>query len=322
MQRARELIGQPRRSNRFICSSVFRTMNESNNQNEVLFKILGGVFAAVVAPILTGIVLFYIQKRLDDPKPEPPAADAKIAAAADAKSGSGPTPPEAKLKGKAKTKPKDSSGIASAPNLVAAATPSVHRPFLKKKAPAAQRLFNGQDLAGFDTYLGPAQTGNSPYGKDHDPERVFTVHGGQLHISGKVYGGLLTQSSFENYHLTLEYKWGEKKWPPRQTSLRASGVVLHASGTPGEDHGWSTAGIKCHIGEVDTGALSVPNGLPKPISLSAEAERLPLKKAERVVYVYKPGVAPHNCAVRLDPSPRLPPGAGPRLRSPKVATRQ
>src|SRR5437870_3924426 len=61
-------------------------------------------------------------------------------------------------------------------------------------------LFNGKDLANFYTYLGAPAKGEKAYGKNHDPERVFTVHDGAVHVSGKVFGGFITQKEYENYH--------------------------------------------------------------------------------------------------------------------------
>jgi hypothetical protein len=57
-------------------------MDEPDKHREIFFKILGGVFAAIIAPILTGSVLYYIQKRLDDPKPDGPDRNVKAEAAA------------------------------------------------------------------------------------------------------------------------------------------------------------------------------------------------------------------------------------------------
>jgi hypothetical protein len=283
-------------------------MEGSDKHTEFLVKVGGGLFAAVIAPILSGILLFYIQKKLDDPKPESPAQVANPLAGADIKGA--PATNEAKEKTKELPKPapvadlasavtrsaqrpllaaKDPSKPARGTELALAATPAVRRPALKKKAHALPRLFNGRDLTGFDSYLGPPHGGSSPYGRNNDPERVFSVAGGQLHISGRVFGGLVTHDSYENYHLTVEYKWGEKKWPPRANLLRTSGIVLHAFGAPGEIQGWSMAGITCLIGETDTGSLVLPDALPKPISLSAHAEKVALKKADRFTYVYKPG---------------------------------
>jgi hypothetical protein len=268
-------------------------MDESNTHTEKLIKIAGAVFAAVVAPIVTGIAVNLIQKKIDDPKPDAAAPVAKVATTAEGPSASAPAKEKADAGpgggAAAQTKPKDLPKPVAKTELATAPKPSANRPFPKKKAQVAERLFNGRDLTGFDTYLGAPQNGKSAYGLNNDPEKVFTVHGGHLHISGKVLGGLVTESSYENYHLTLEYKWGEKKWLPRANLPRLGGIVLHASGAPGDVFGWSMAGVTCHIGEFETGSLAVPDALAKPISFTASAERVALKKAGRFEYVFKPG---------------------------------
>src|SRR5581483_3438551 len=65
------------------------------------------------------------------------------------------------------------------------------------------RLFNGKDLTNFYTYLGAPEGRKQPYGKNNDPEKVFTVHDGMIHVSGKVYGCFTTEKEYENYHLTV-----------------------------------------------------------------------------------------------------------------------
>jgi hypothetical protein len=43
----------------------------------------------------------------------------------------------------------------------------------------------------------------------------------------------VTLGEYENDRLVVEYKWGEKKWPPREDRPRQSGIVLHATRFPG-----------------------------------------------------------------------------------------
>src|SRR5947208_1126570 len=64
--------------------------------------------------------------------------------------------------------------------------------------------FNGKDLSGFYTY-----TRDSKY---EDPIRVFTVHDGMVHVSGQELGGVATRDSYSNYHLTVDWKWGNRTW--------------------------------------------------------------------------------------------------------------
>jgi len=106
-------------------------------------------------------------------------------------------------------------------------------------------LFNGKDLSGWDTYLGPLYSeekedfdGRS-VGLNNDPFRVFTVvtvdGKSALRISGQMFGGVSTVDSFENYHLQLQFKWGEAKHKPRNKDKRDSGVLYHAHGKQGSE---------------------------------------------------------------------------------------
>src|SRR4051794_21460579 len=80
-------------------------------------------------------------------------------------------------------------------------------------------LFNGKDQAGWDTWLGKPFGEKEVVGLNKDPKKVFTVveEDGKpaFRISGEIFGALTSQKEYENYHLKLEFKWGEKRWPPR-----------------------------------------------------------------------------------------------------------
>ncbi len=85
------------------------------------------------------------------------------------------------------------------------------------------RLFNGKNLTGFDTLLEKQGIGN-------DPNKVFQVEKGVLHISGQEFGGLVTQKEYGNYYLRAEFKWGEKTYPPRDGKARDSGIQYNITG--------------------------------------------------------------------------------------------
>src|SRR5687768_11200532 len=77
------------------------------------------------------------------------------------------------------------------------------------------KLFNGKDLTGWETYLHKPVGQAEPIGVNKDPNAVFTVlPDGVLRISGETFGVLSTLQDYENYRLRLEFKWGEKRWPP------------------------------------------------------------------------------------------------------------
>ena len=88
----------------------------------------------------------------------------------------------------------------------------------QKKEHPPVTLFNGKDLTGWDTYLGPAFDtlmgkfdSLSAKGLNNDPDKVFSVvqEDGEpaLHVSGNGFGGIATKDEFENYHLSLQFKW-------------------------------------------------------------------------------------------------------------------
>src|SRR5262245_52902032 len=90
-------------------------------------------------------------------------------------------------------------------------------------------LFNGKNLDGWDTWLGRPSNGKEPVGLNNDPNKVYTVVEADgmpaIRISGEIFGALTSKDEFENYHLKLEFKWGEKKWPPREKAVRDSGLL-------------------------------------------------------------------------------------------------
>lgn len=74
-------------------------------------------------------------------------------------------------------------------------------------------------------------------GLNNDPKQVFSVieENGKpvLAITGEIYGGLTSKHSYSNYHLSLQIKWGDKKWEPRLNALRDSGILFHCRGEHG-----------------------------------------------------------------------------------------
>lgn len=49
-------------------------------------------------------------------------------------------------------------------------------------------------------------------GKDNDSLRIFQFESDILHVSGEKFGYISTEKSYSNFHLTLEFKWGEKNF--------------------------------------------------------------------------------------------------------------
>ena len=79
-----------------------------------------------------------------------------------------------------------------------------------------------------------------PIGYNKDLSRVFSMldEKGEpvLKVSGEIYGSVFTKQEFENYHLKLKVRWGDKKWVPRMAKLKDSGVLYHSIGESGVDY--------------------------------------------------------------------------------------
>lgn len=126
-----------------------------------------------------------------------------------------------------------------------------------------QSLFNGNDLKGWDTYLGPGYNHDQsnfdsiPLGLNNDPKQVFSVieEDGEnvIRISGENFGGISTIREFKDYHLQLEFKWGSSKWAPRKNEKRDSGLLYHAVGPHGADYGFWMRSQEFQIQEGDCG---------------------------------------------------------------------
>jgi hypothetical protein len=136
-------------------------------------------------------------------------------------------------------------------------------------------LWNGRDLSGWSTWLarphastvlpGEARDAKGNFtrvlGGGRDPLAVFTVVDVDgppaIRISGQVFGELRTQAAFSNYHLRLQFKWGEKKWAPRDKpeTPRDSGLLYHVHAESGaEGRTWSRS-TELQIQERDVGDL-------------------------------------------------------------------
>ena len=80
------------------------------------------------------------------------------------------------------------------------------------------KLFNGQDLDGWDMYLADSNV---------DPADVWSVENGVIHCKGKPNGYIRTKKEYSDYKLHVEWRWVGKP--------TNSGVLVH---TIGDDVIW------------------------------------------------------------------------------------
>jgi len=107
------------------------------------------------------------------------------------------------------------------------------------------RLFNGKDLDGLETWLKDTRR--------DDPRKVFRVKDGVLHISGDGFGYVATAKDYRDYHLVVEFKWGDKTDGGKY--VRNSGILLHGVGPHGGAGGTWMSSIECQLAQGCVGDL-------------------------------------------------------------------
>ncbi len=108
-------------------------------------------------------------------------------------------------------------------------------------------IFNGRDLSGWDTYIGPPLDNNGKklsevaVGLNHDPNKVFTIveQEGEkvIRISGESWGGISTLKEYSDFHFQLQFKWGSLTWGQKKNKNKDSGLLYFATGDHGADYG-------------------------------------------------------------------------------------
>jgi hypothetical protein len=172
----------------------------------------------------------------------------------------------------------------------------------QRPQPGWTSLWNGKDFEGWTTWMqrpeptsevpGLARGANGrytePIGSGRDPLKVFTIEpdlDGQpaIHISGEVFGELRTTRELSNYHLKLEFKWGEKRWPPRNApaTQRDSGLLYHVHAEPGAQGRTWARSIELQIQERDVGDLYA-------VGTAIAVRAKPRPGAQPTEYVYDP----------------------------------
>ena len=146
-----------------------------------------------------------------------------------------------------------------------------------------QPLFNGENLDNWDRHLGTPLAGFDSLAQLATPENVFSVveeNGEKLiRISGAINASLATKEEFENYHLSLELKWGDKVF-----TRRNSGLLYHSYGDFGEGLGtWMSS----HEFQLLTGSMGDSYRMGKsyceiPMTKNADGKYVFTKGAEKI----------------------------------------
>jgi hypothetical protein len=115
------------------------------------------------------------------------------------------------------------------------------------------------DFSRWQSWLGRPHGAAEPIGAGKDPRGVFKIahEGGHsvLRVSGEVFGVLGSPDDLENYHFRVDFKWGTRRWPPREEAVRNAGLLYHATGPHGLVQGTWMEALQFQIQEKDCGDL-------------------------------------------------------------------
>lgn len=124
---------------------------------------------------------------------------------------------------------------------------------------------------GVEYHINPDQDFADP------PHEIFQLKDGELRISGRGYGYMVTKESYKDYHLVIDFKWGPKTWGKRADRARDNGILVHSYGPHGAYGGTWMASIEAQIIEGGMGDILVlspklPDGTELVTSVTAEFE--------------------------------------------------
>ncbi len=125
------------------------------------------------------------------------------------------------------------------PGLMSAQGKDMKHKSHKKNKSDRIMLFNGKDLKNWVFKLKDPSV---------DPEKIFTVSDGVIHIAGTPFGYMRTRDIYSNYQLHVEYRW-----PSEPTN---SGVFLHVQEP---DTIWPEC-FECQLQSGNAGDLLCMNG--------------------------------------------------------------
>ena len=104
-------------------------------------------------------------------------------------------------------------------------------------------------------------------GKNNDPKKVFKMENGMVHIldipesdEKQEFGYLSSEREFSNCRISVEFKWGIKRFVPNNENKRDSGLLYFFNGP---DKIWPRA-LEFQIQETDVGDLWLLEGPESP----------------------------------------------------------
>lgn len=101
---------------------------------------------------------------------------------------------------------------------------------------------------------------NPKISKTDKKSDVWEITKDGLHVIGNGFGYFRTNTKYGDYHLVMEYKWGEKTWEPRLDRARDCGLLIHGHGPDGSLGGTWMPSIEAQLIEGGSGDVLVLRG--------------------------------------------------------------
>ncbi len=114
---------------------------------------------------------------------------------------------------------------------------------------AAIDLLEGSTLKRFNIFI-------RGRGLDNDPEHVFSVAKGVLHVSSHEMGYVVTKQEYSRFYLRAEFRWGIGTFGERAGQARDSGILYCVQGEPKV---WPRS-VEFQIKEGETGDFWLTDG--------------------------------------------------------------
>lgn len=134
-------------------------------------------------------------------------------------------------------------------------------------------LLADPELKGFVAHLNPKVS------LSRDPRKIWAIgENGVMRVSGEGMGYLRTKQAYRDYHLVIDYQWGERTVGSRVDRARDCGLLLHAYGPDGA---YGDTWMSCIEGQLIEGgsgdilvlAAKAADGPIAPTRLTAEVKR-------------------------------------------------
>jgi putative membrane-bound dehydrogenase-like protein len=112
-----------------------------------------------------------------------------------------------------------------------------------------------------------------------DPKKIWAIgENGVMRVSGEGMGYLRTKQAYRDYHLVIDYQWGERTLANRADRARDCGLLLHAFGPDGS---YGDTWMSCIEGQLIEGgsgdilvlATKGEDGTIAPTKVTAEVKR-------------------------------------------------